>query len=121
MVTILKQFKIEIRAYHGGTLHGKDVRKLMNDASEIFTTFATILKDNKNVDCKYNDGGIDEMCKKYATLCVLWDGAFSYAASKKNPSEYDIIMYERIFTAAVSSFQVVFNSFKNRIPVSVNA
>ena len=29
MVTILNKFKIEIRAYHGGTLHGKGVRKLM--------------------------------------------------------------------------------------------
>lgn len=44
MVTVLKRFRIEIRAYHGGTLHGKDVRKLMNDSSDIFMLFANILK-----------------------------------------------------------------------------
>eukprot|EP00984_Skeletonema_dohrnii_P021262 scaffold10568_cov140-Skeletonema_dohrnii-CCMP3373.AAC.10 len=76
------------------------VFKINDDASEIFTTFATILKDNKKVDCKYNgDGiGIDEICKQYELSVVLWDGAFSYA-SKKNP----IIVYERFVTAAVYS------------------
>ena len=58
------------------------------------------MKDNKKVDCKYNDDGIDEICKQYELSVVLWDGAFSYAyASKKNP----IIVYERFVTAAVYS------------------
>lgn len=87
-------------AYHGGTLHGKDVRKLMNDSSDIFTLFADILKANKKEGCKYENSAIDEICKKYETLCVLWDGAFSYA-SKMNPTAEDITMYLRFVTAAV--------------------
>ena len=87
-------------AYHGGTLHGKDVRKLMNDSSDIFTLFADILKANKKEGCKYENSAIDEICKKYAPLCVLWDGAFSYA-SKMNPTAEDITMYLRFVTAAV--------------------
>ncbi len=51
--------------------------KLMNDAYEIFSMFATILKESKKEGCEYDDSEINEKCQQYAILCMLWDGAFS--------------------------------------------
>jgi hypothetical protein len=53
------------------------VLKLMNDAYEIFSMFATILKESKKEGCEYDDSEINEKCQQYAILCMLWDGAFS--------------------------------------------
>lgn len=100
MFPVLKSYGIEVQAYHGGSLHGKDVQKLMNNASDIFASFATILKDHKKDGCEFNDTSIESECKRYAQLCVLWDGAFSYA-SKINPTRDDINLYQRFVTAAV--------------------
>lgn len=100
MFLTLKSYGIEVQAYHGGSLHGKDVQKLMNNASDIFSSFADILKKNKKEGCVLDDAMIDALCKSYAELCVLWDGAFSYA-STIDPTKNDIDMYQRFVTAAV--------------------
>ncbi len=47
MFVTLKLFGIEVQAYHGGSLHGKDVQKLMSNASDIFKSFADTLKKCK--------------------------------------------------------------------------
>eukprot|EP00984_Skeletonema_dohrnii_P023410 scaffold12506_cov64-Skeletonema_dohrnii-CCMP3373.AAC.1 len=78
MFTVLKSFGIELQAYHGGS----------------------ILKKNRKVGCEYDESQIDAICQRFAKLCVLWDGAFSYA-SKIDPTKDDILMYERFVTAAV--------------------
>lgn len=100
MTQVLTLFHITIQAYHGGSLHGKDVQKLMNNAYEIFELFANILTENMKEGCKYTKEEIEQICKNYATLSILWDGAFSYA-SKVNPTVEYISMYERFVTAAV--------------------
>jgi len=100
MFLTLKSYGIEVQAYHGGSLHGKDVQKLMNNASDIFSSFADILKNNRKEGCEYDEATIDALCKSYAELCVLWDGAFSYA-STIDPTKNDIDMYQRFVTAAV--------------------
>ena len=102
MLVALKLFGIEVQAYHGGSLHGMDVQKLMSNASNKFKSFADTLKKCKKDDCKLRDKEIDDICQSYANLCVLWDGAFSYA-SKKGPMKNDIVMYQRFVTAAVHS------------------
>ena len=100
MIKVLLLYDITIQAYHGGSLHGKDVQKLMSNAHEIFDAFADILTKNMKEGCEYKKEEIQQLCKDYATICILWDGAFSYA-STINPTEEDINMYERFVTAAV--------------------
>ena len=112
MFSVLKvQFGVKMQAYHGGTMTGKDIQKVMCNAREIFTLFANILKANKKEGCKITEDGnvdddIDNLCNSFADLCVLWDGAFSYA-STINPTEQDIEMYTRFVTAAVHSHKVL--------------
>jgi len=101
LFSVLKSmYGITIQAYHGGSLTGKDIQKLMSNADEIFSIFANILKSNKKPGCSYGDVEIDALCKSFANLCILWDGAFSYA-SKVNPTADDIALYKRYVTAAV--------------------
>ena len=94
------KYGVKIQAYHGGTLTGKDIQKVMENASAIFTEFASILKANKRKDCELCNECIDALCARFSNLFVLWDGAFSYA-SKLDPAEDDIKQYSRFVTAAV--------------------
>ena len=106
MMKVLLLYDITIQAYHGGSLHGKDVQKLMSNAHEIFESFAQILTENMKEGCAYNKEDIKQVCKNYATLCILWDGAFSYA-SKIDPTEEDVNMFERFVAAAVNKHVVM--------------
>ena len=103
MFNVLKTvYGVKIQAYHGGSLTGKDIQKLMQNSGEIFSIFATILKENKKANCTFTLAQIDELCHRFGSTCVLWDGAFSYA-STINPSNEDIAWYERFVKAAVHS------------------
>jgi hypothetical protein len=42
---VLKEIGVELSSYHGGSLNGKDIEKMMNNASHIFDKFAAILKE----------------------------------------------------------------------------
>ena len=81
---------------------------MMSNADVIFKQFADILKDpsNRRSDCALNKDEIDLLCQKFADLSILilWDGALSYA-SKIDPSEEDIVMYERFAKAAIFPHQ----------------
>ena len=94
------KYGVKIQAYHGKTRTGKDIQKVMENASIIFAEFASILKANKKKYCELCDACIDALCAQFSRLVVLWDGAFSYA-SKLDPSTEDIIQYRRFVTAAV--------------------
>ena len=103
MFNVLKTvYGVKIQAYHGGSLTGKDIQKLMQNSGEIFSIFATILKENKKANCTFTSAQIDELCDQFGSTCVLWDGAFSNA-STINPSNKDIAWYERFVKAAVHS------------------
>ena len=95
-------YGVKIQAYHGGSLTGKDIQKVMQSSGEIFSIFASILKENKKDDCKLTNAEIEELCSQFGSACVLWDGAFSYA-STIDPDEEDIAWYRRYVTAAVHS------------------
>jgi hypothetical protein len=41
---VLKEIGVELSSYHGGSLNGKDIRKLMTNACYVFDTFGTIFK-----------------------------------------------------------------------------
>ena len=92
MFSVLKNmYGIKLQAYHGGSLTGKDIQKVMTNAHEIFGLWAGILKRNAKDGCTLKDDEIDQLCARFANLCLLWDGAFSYA-SKVDPRKEDIAM-----------------------------
>jgi len=82
---VLKDIGVELSAYHGGSLNGKDIMKVMNNASFVFDEFAVIFKAAKRPNCEMSDEDIDAMCKHFREVIVLWDGAFSVARM----TEYD--------------------------------
>ncbi len=47
----MKEKGVEVQSYHGGSLTGKDIRKVMDNATELFDTFASILKKHKKEGC----------------------------------------------------------------------
>ncbi len=59
---VLKKFGVELSSYHGGSLNGKDIKKVMNNASCIFDKFAAILKEGKRKECLLSDADIESMC-----------------------------------------------------------
>ena len=87
-------FCIQLLAYHGGKLTGKDCVNMMANACGMFTHFSGILKTIKKEDCPYTNKMINEMCDDFARLSVLWDAAFSLA-SKINPTPDEIRNYKQ--------------------------
>ena len=96
----MKKKGVEIQSYHGGSLTGKDIKKVMNHAAELFDTFAGILKDNRKEGCLFDDSDIDDLCSQFRAVFLLWDGVFSYAR-KIDPTEDDCAQYNQFVSAAV--------------------
>jgi len=44
---VLKEIGVELSSYHGGSLIGKDIKKVMNNASHIFVQLTAIFKGGK--------------------------------------------------------------------------
>ena len=99
-------FRVQQPAYHGGKLIGGDYKLMMAHAHQMFTHFATILKNNKKDSCEYTDPQIDELCANFCLVSVLWDGAFSMA-SKVNPTANDIQLFRQYVRAAIWSHQAL--------------
>ena len=99
-------FCIQLPAYHGGKLIGKDCVKMMANAYAMFTHFSDILKRNKKENCVYSNEMIEELCSDFSRLSVLWDAAFSLA-SKINPTPDDLKEFKRYVRAAIFSHQAM--------------
>jgi len=97
---VLKEVGVELSSYHGGSLNGKDVKKVMNNASHIFDQLAAILKEGKRKDCLLSDDDIGLLCLHFREVYVLWDGAF-LLARKINPTDEDTETYQRFVLAAL--------------------
>ena len=97
MFKVLKSIGVELTRYHGGSLNGKDIKTVTNNASYVFDEWSKILKKGKRKDCTED---IDALCVKYKSVFLLWDGAFSIAR-KVNPSVEDRALYRRFANAAV--------------------
>ena len=91
---------MKVQSYHGGSLKGKDVQKIMSNSGEIFSIFATILKDHNKDDCTLSDNDINDIYFRFGNLFMLWDGAFSYA-SIADPTNEDIQWYNWFIKTAV--------------------
>jgi hypothetical protein len=73
---VLKEVRVELAAYHGGSLTGKDIRKVMNNSTYLFDKFASILKAGKWENSEYTDADIHDLCSRFKLSFELWDGAF---------------------------------------------
>ena len=100
MLRVLRSIGIELTRYHGGSLAGMDVKKLIANASFVFDEFASILKAKKKSDSKLSDEDIDRVCDEHKRCLLLWDGAFSLARGI-NPTDRDCDMYVCFVRAAV--------------------
>ena len=55
---VLKEIGVELSSYHGGSFNGKDIKKVMNNATYLFEAFTVIFKEGKRkwvpaVQCRY--------------------------------------------------------------------
>ena len=87
-------------SYHGGSLNGKDIKKVTYNVTYLFGEFSLFLKLGKWDNCEFSDA-IDALCQHFQSVFVLWDGAFSFAR-KINPPEEDAQTYGRFVDAPVT-------------------
>ena len=80
---VLKNIGVELSSYNGGSLNGKDIKKVMNNASHVFDCIFVVFKEGKRDDCLLSDAGIESLCKHFCEVFVLWDGAFLLARRVK--------------------------------------
>jgi hypothetical protein len=97
---VLKTIGVEQSSYHGGSLNGKDIKKVMNNVSYLFDEFSSILKSGKHSNFELSNNHIDTLCRHFQLVFLLWDGAFSYARTI-NPTENGVIAYQQFVDAAV--------------------
>ena len=53
---------MKLSFYHGGSLNGKDIKKVTNNATHVFDQAADIFKEGKRPDCIMTDADIDALC-----------------------------------------------------------
>lgn len=97
---MLKDIGIELSAYHGGSLNGKDIIKVMNNSSHICDEFINIFQEGKRPNCKLSDADINCLCKHFQAVFVAWDAAFSVARTV-NPTPDDVSKYRACVNAAL--------------------
>jgi len=98
---VLKRIGVQLSRYHGGSLNGKDIKKVMDNAFFVFDEFATILKAGSR-NGSLTPEKIDERCEEYKSAFLLWDGAFSMAR-KIDPTAQDRAMYRRYMRGAIEA------------------
>ena len=84
---LLKSSGVELTRYHGGSLNGKDIKKVMDNTFFVFDEFATILKAGCRND-SLTPKKIDKRCEEYKSAFLLWDGAFSMARKIDPTAQY---------------------------------
>ena len=63
MFKILKGIGVEQSSYHGGSLNGKDIKKVMDKADYLFDEFSSLLQAGKREGCELDNGCIDALCQ----------------------------------------------------------
>ena len=116
---VLKEIGVELSSYHGRSLNGKDIRKVMTNACYVFDTFAAIFKGGKRPNCSLSDTHIDALCLQFREVFVLWDGAFSLARTI-NPTEIDISTYSMYVKAAVKGSKDLRCTFTPKVHLMLN-
>jgi len=75
---VLKSIEVQLTRYHGGSLNGNDIKKVMDHSFYVFDKFAIILKAGCRND-SLTPEKIDQKCEEYKLAFLLWDGAFAMA------------------------------------------
>jgi len=97
---ILKGIGVEQSSYHSGSLNGKDIKKVMNNATHLFDKFSSLLQSEKRDECELDNNSINALCQHFKMVFVLWDGAFLLARTKYPTSEHSQ-KYQQFIDAAV--------------------
>jgi hypothetical protein len=79
MFKLLKKVSVELSSYHGGSLNGKDIKKVMNNSAHIFGELAVIMKAGKRPNSILSNTDVDALCLRFRQVFVLWDRAFLLA------------------------------------------
>jgi hypothetical protein len=103
---VLKEIGVELSSYHGGSLNGKDIKKVMNNASHIFDLFVAFFKEGKREECLLAYTDIDVMCLHFWEVYILWDGEF-LLARRINLTDEDAEAYQTFLLVAVSGSKIV--------------
>ncbi len=103
---MLKEIGVELSSYHGGRFNGKDIKKVMNNATYLFDMFTVVFKERKREGCLLSDADINSMCLHFREVYVLWDGAFPLARTI-NPTNDDTETYQKFVLAAVQSSAIL--------------
>ena len=100
MFKLLKNIRVELSSYHGGSLNGKDIKKVMNNAVHIFGELAAIMKEGKRSASILFNADVNVLCLNFQELFVLWDWVFLLARTV-SPMEQDTKSYLRYVLVAV--------------------
>ncbi len=65
MFSVLKEIGVELSSHHGGSLNGKDIKKVMNNACHIFESLLIIFNGGKRPNCVLLDANIDTLCLQF--------------------------------------------------------
>jgi hypothetical protein len=103
---VLKEGGVELSSYHWGSLNGKDIKKVVNNASHIFDQFAAIFMEGKRKDSLLSDSDINSMCLHFQEVYVLWDGDFLLARII-NPTDEDADTYQTFILVAVHGSKIL--------------
>ncbi len=79
MFKMLKDIGVELSSYHGELLNGKDIKKVMKNATYFFDELAVIINAGNRPGSILSDAHVEALCLHFREVFVLWDGAFSLA------------------------------------------
>ncbi len=79
MFKMLKDIGVELSSYHGKSLNGKDIKKVMNNATYFFDELAVIIKAGNRPGSILSDAHVEALCLHFREVFVLWDGEFLLA------------------------------------------
>jgi hypothetical protein len=68
---VLKEIGVELSSYHCGSFNGKNIKKVMNNATFLFEAFAVIFKEGKREGCLLSNADINSMCLHFREVYVL--------------------------------------------------
>ena len=71
MFKLLREIGVKLTHYHGGSLNGKDIRKVTDNATYIFDQWALILKEGNGEGYMMGPDAIDERCEIGAQVRIL--------------------------------------------------
>jgi len=82
LFTVVKvKYNVVIQPYHGETMHGKEIQKVMENSTAVFEEFGGILKANRRVDYELSDDDITNCVREFLT-CVCFGMMHSHLLVK---------------------------------------